>query len=61
MIARHVGEQLTIHTPAGDFKFTVVGVVSRQVVQIGIDAPREWAIERDDIKSKAPATDASAS
>ncbi len=49
-----VGEQLAVQTGRGSVNFrvfTFTGEVSRRAsVRIGIDAPREWAIERPDMK-----------
>lgn len=60
VVERHVGEQLTVVTPSGNYTIYIVKVMGQKVA-VGIDAPREWPIERPDMKSKGPATDASPS
>ena len=49
-----LGERLSVQTSNGPVSFhvfTFTGEVSRRVsVRIGIEAPREWAIERPDMK-----------
>ena len=50
ILTRRIGETITVGND-GKVKFTVLDVNRRQV-KIGIDAPREVAIHRDEIFQK---------
>jgi len=50
ILTRRIGETITVGND-GKVKFTVLDVNRRQV-KIGIDAPREIAIHRDEIFQK---------
>jgi carbon storage regulator len=50
ILTRRIGETITVGND-GNVKFTVLDVNRRQV-KIGIDAPREIAIHRDEIFQK---------
>lgn len=54
-LLRHVGDETWIRTPSGDMRVVVLGVSGGRV-NLGFDAPRDWAIERPEMKNrKAPA------
>lgn len=50
-LTRTVGESFTI---GDDITITVVAIVSGNRVRLSIDAPRDVAIARDDIKQREP-------
>jgi carbon storage regulator CsrA len=52
-LLRHVGDETWIRTPQGDMRVVVLGV-ERGRVNLGFDAPKSWAIERPEMKRKAP-------
>lgn len=49
VLQRSINERLTVRTPAGDYVVTVTDVKGSRV-WLGIEAPREWPIERDDMR-----------
>jgi len=51
VLERKVNDSFSVMTPAGAYEITVVQIVGGRV-RLGITAPREWPIERDDIKNK---------
>lgn len=53
VLERGVHETFTVSTPAGDYAVTVVGIRGGQV-RLGIVAPKEWPISREDIKDSKP-------
>jgi carbon storage regulator CsrA len=51
VIDRHVDESFTVKTPSGDCIVTITRIRGMQV-RLGITAPKEWPIERDDIRHR---------
>lgn len=51
VIDRGWNESFVVHTPAGDVTVTVAGVHDGRV-KLGINAPKDWPIHRDDIRNK---------
>jgi carbon storage regulator CsrA len=48
LLSRKVGERFVVHTPGGDVWVTVVAV-DRGRARIGIEAPQEYRIYREEL------------
>ena len=50
-VDRHIGEALIIETPEGPVRVVVTANLTPGRVSLGIDAPREWPIVREELKT----------
>lgn len=48
VLSRKVGEKIVVFTPSGEIWLTLVDV-DRGRARVGIDAPREWEIYRQEL------------
>lgn len=52
VISRKKGESITIQTPEGPVTITVIGIRSNNAIRIGVEAPEEVSIHREEIYSE---------
>jgi sRNA-binding carbon storage regulator CsrA len=50
-VDRHIGEALIIETPEGPVRVVVTANLTPGRVSLGIDAPRDWPILREELKT----------
>lgn len=48
-LERHVGEALLVETPEGTVRIVVTNNTAPGRVTLGVDAPREWPIVREEL------------
>lgn len=53
VVGRFPMQGITIRTPLGDIRVAVTEVSGKRV-KIGIDAPREWGVFRDELLAQPP-------
>jgi len=51
LLTRRAGEAFTVTTPAGDCRIVIVRSTPSRV-EVGIDAPKDWTVKRDDMKKE---------
>jgi sRNA-binding carbon storage regulator CsrA len=51
-LERHIGEGLIIETPQGSVRVVVTANSAPGRVTLGIEAPREWPILREELRAK---------
>jgi len=52
VISRKKGESITIQTPEGPVTVTIMGIRSNNAIRIGVEAPEEVSIYREEIYSE---------
>ena len=52
VISRREGESITIQTPEGPVTVTIIGIRSNNGIRIGVEAPEEVSIYREEIYSE---------